>query len=88
MHSQIARAGRTRIFFGMEQGKLEENATSLLNQRRIRSEDDLFIQEYVIGVPTYLQFLFPLNRRIEFLGADIRYESDIDGIGRIPAKQQ
>ena len=69
--------------------ELEENATSLLNQRRIRSEDDLFIQEYVIGVPTYLQFFYsPLNRRIEFLGADIRYESDIDGIGRIPAKQQ
>ena len=54
-------ARRTRIFFGMEQGKLEENATSLLNQRRIRSEDDLFIQEYVIGVPTYLQFFIPLK---------------------------
>ena len=82
-------AGGRGYFLAWNKESFEENATSLLNQRRIRSEDDLFIQEYVIGVPTYLQFFYsPLNRRIEFLGADIRYESDIDGIGRIPAKQQ
>ena len=82
-------AGGRGYFLAWNKESFEENATSLLNQRRIRSEDDLFIQEYVIGVPTYLQFFYsPLNRQIEFLGADIRYESDIDSIGRIPAKQQ
>jgi 5-formaminoimidazole-4-carboxamide-1-(beta)-D-ribofuranosyl 5'-monophosphate synthetase len=82
-------AGGRGYFLAWNKESFEENATSLLNQRRIRSEDDLFIQEYVIGVPTYLQFFYsPLNRQIEFLGADIRYESEIDSIGRIPAKQQ
>jgi 5-formaminoimidazole-4-carboxamide-1-(beta)-D-ribofuranosyl 5'-monophosphate synthetase len=42
-----------------------------------------------MGVPTYLQFFYsPVNKEVEFLGADIRYESDVDSIGRIPARQQ
>ena len=82
-------AGGRGYFLAWNKETFEENARSLLNQRRIRSEDDLFIQEYIIGVPTYLQFFYsPINRQIEFLGADIRYESDIDSIGRIPARQQ
>lgn len=82
-------AGGRGYFLAWNKESFEENATLLLNQGRIRSEGDLFIQEYIIGVPTYLQFFYsPLNRQIEFLGADIRYESDIDSIGRIPARQQ
>jgi 5-formaminoimidazole-4-carboxamide-1-(beta)-D-ribofuranosyl 5'-monophosphate synthetase len=82
-------AGGRGYFLAWNKESFEENARSLMNQRRIRSEDDLFIQEYIIGVPTYLQFFnSPIDRQIEFLGADIRYESDIDSIGRIPAKQQ
>lgn len=82
-------AGGRGYFLAWSKETFEENARSLLNQRRIRSEDDLFIQEYIIGVPTYLQFFYsPIRRQIEFLGADIRYESDIDSIGRIPARQQ
>jgi 5-formaminoimidazole-4-carboxamide-1-(beta)-D-ribofuranosyl 5'-monophosphate synthetase len=82
-------AGGRGYFLAWNKETFEENARSLLNQRRIKSEDDLFIQEYIIGVPTYLQFFYsPINRQIEFLGADIRYESDIDSIGRIPARQQ
>jgi 5-formaminoimidazole-4-carboxamide-1-(beta)-D-ribofuranosyl 5'-monophosphate synthetase len=82
-------AGGRGYFLAWNKESFEENAKLLLNQGRIRSEDDLFIQEYIIGVPTYLQFFYsPLDRQIEFLGADIRYESDIDSIGRIPARQQ
>jgi 5-formaminoimidazole-4-carboxamide-1-(beta)-D-ribofuranosyl 5'-monophosphate synthetase len=82
-------AGGRGYFLAWNKETFEENARSLLDQGRIRSEDDLFIQEYIIGVPTYLQFFYsPINRQIEFLGADIRYESDIDSIGRIPARQQ
>jgi 5-formaminoimidazole-4-carboxamide-1-(beta)-D-ribofuranosyl 5'-monophosphate synthetase len=82
-------AGGRGYFLAGSKESFEDNARLLLNQKRISSENDLFIQEYVIGVPTYLQFFYsPLSKQIEFLGADIRYESDIDGIGRIPAKQQ
>jgi 5-formaminoimidazole-4-carboxamide-1-(beta)-D-ribofuranosyl 5'-monophosphate synthetase len=82
-------AGGRGYFLAWNKESFEENAGLLLNQGRIRSEEDLFIQEYVVGVPTYLQFFYsPISNQIEFLGADIRYESDIDSIGRIPARQQ
>ncbi|HKI06813.1 MAG TPA: formate--phosphoribosylaminoimidazolecarboxamide ligase [Nitrososphaeraceae archaeon] len=82
-------AGGRGYFLAWDKKSFEENAESLLNQRRIKGEDELFIQEYVVGVPTYLQFFYsPVNKQVEFLGADIRYESIIDSIGRIPARQQ
>ena len=50
---------------------------------------ELYIQEYVTGVPAYLQYFYsPLTNEIELMGVDRRYESDIDGLGRIPSKQQ
>ena len=50
---------------------------------------DVFIQEYVLGVSAYPHYFYsPLLGRTELLGIDRRYESDVDGLGRIPAKQQ
>ena len=49
----------------------------------------LYIQEYVKGVPVFLHFFYsPISGDIEFMGVDRRYESDIDGISRIPSKHQ
>jgi 5-formaminoimidazole-4-carboxamide-1-(beta)-D-ribofuranosyl 5'-monophosphate synthetase len=40
-------------------------------------------------VPVYLQYFYsPVTDSLELLGIDRRYESDIDGLGRIPARQQ
>lgn len=50
---------------------------------------ELFIQEYVIGVTIYPHFFYsPLNDELELLGIDRRYETNVDAIGRLPAKQQ
>ncbi len=47
------------------------------------------IQEYIVGVPVYLQFFYSrLNKEIELMGIDRRYESNVDGIGRLPASFQ
>ncbi|RLI93663.1 MAG: 5-formaminoimidazole-4-carboxamide-1-(beta)-D-ribofuranosyl 5'-monophosphate synthetase, partial [Candidatus Altiarchaeales archaeon] len=44
------------------------------------------IQEYVIGTRFYPHFFYSaLDDRVELLGMDIRYESNVDGISRIPA---
>ena len=49
----------------------------------------VFIQEYVVGVPAYLHYFYsPLHRRLEFLGAEKRYETTVDGIGRVPSSLQ
>lgn len=51
--------------------------------------DKFIIQEYVMGVPVYLQFFYSnLSGNIELLGIDRRYESNVDGIGRLPAHFQ
>ncbi len=51
----------------------------------IKSIDEALIQEYVIGVPMYFHYFYsPIFRRVEILGIDIRYESNIDGLRRAP----
>lgn len=45
----------------------------------------LIIQEYIFGTPMYFHYFYsPLLDRLELLGADIRYESEVDGIKRYP----
>lgn len=82
-------AGGKGYFLAWNRESFEEGARRLVEQRAIRSEEDLYIQEFVRGVTVYLQYFYsPLSGELELLGIDRRYESDIDGIGRIPAKQQ
>jgi 5-formaminoimidazole-4-carboxamide-1-(beta)-D-ribofuranosyl 5'-monophosphate synthetase len=62
---------------------------NLLRRGTIKGMEDIYLQEYIVGVPVYLQFFYsPLSREVELLGIDRRYESDVDAIGRIPAMQQ
>ena len=82
-------AGGRGYFLAWNKETFEEGARTLANQKKINSEDDLYIQEYVMGVPAYLQYFYsPITKNIELMGVDRRYESDIDGIGRIPFRQQ
>ncbi|MCX8169690.1 MAG: DUF1297 domain-containing protein, partial [Candidatus Methanomethyliaceae archaeon] len=44
---------------------------------------------YIIGVTLYPHFFYsPIFKRLELLGCDRRYETNIDAIGRISAKDQ
>jgi 5-formaminoimidazole-4-carboxamide-1-(beta)-D-ribofuranosyl 5'-monophosphate synthetase len=82
-------AGGRGYYLAWNRESFEEGAKRLTEQGAIRSEMDLYIQEFIRGVPVYLQYFYsPLKRELELLGIDRRYESDIDGVGRIPAKQQ
>ena len=58
-------------------------------KRRIGSAKDYTIQEYVIGIPVYIHYFYSVIRNeLELMGFDRRYESNVDGIARIPASQQ
>jgi 5-formaminoimidazole-4-carboxamide-1-(beta)-D-ribofuranosyl 5'-monophosphate synthetase len=82
-------AGGRGYFLVWNKDTFEEGAKKLIKQKMIKSEYDLYIQEYVIGVPIYLQFFYsPITNGLELMGVDRRYESDVDSIGRIPANQQ
>ena len=82
-------AGGRGYFLASDRQTFEEGARKLIEQKAITDEDELYIQEYVMGVPAYLQYFYsPITDELQLLGVDRRYESDIDGIGRIPSKQQ
>lgn len=47
------------------------------------------IQEYIIGVPMYFHFFYsPLREELELLSIDRRYETNVDGLGRITGADQ
>ena len=51
----------------------------------IGSEDEAIVQEYVVGVPAYYHYYYsPLHHRLILTGVDIRYESNVDGLRRLP----
>jgi 5-formaminoimidazole-4-carboxamide-1-(beta)-D-ribofuranosyl 5'-monophosphate synthetase len=82
-------AGGRGYYLAWNRQSFEEGARKLIDQKAIGSENDLYIQEFIRGIPVYLQYFYsPVTGELELLGIDRRYESDIDGIGRIPAKHQ
>lgn len=82
-------AGGKGYFLAWDEQSFDEGCRKLIEKKVIKTENELYIQEYVIGVPIFLQFFYsPLKNEVELLGIDRRYESDIDGIGRIPSQVQ
>jgi 5-formaminoimidazole-4-carboxamide-1-(beta)-D-ribofuranosyl 5'-monophosphate synthetase len=82
-------AGGRGYFLAWNKKSFEEGCRKLVNLGTISSENDVYIQEYVQGVPVFLHYFYsPISGEVEFMGVDRRYESDVDGIGRIPSKEQ
>jgi len=82
-------AGGKGYFLAWDKESFMTQYNRLLSKGIVKSTDDLYIQEYVLGVPVYLQYFYsPLSKEVELLGIDRRYESNVDAIGRIPALQQ
>lgn len=47
------------------------------------------IQEYIVGAPIYIHYFYSsLTGELEIMGFDKRYESNVDSVGRIGAKDQ
>lgn len=85
-----AKGGRG-YFIASNEEAYYQKANEMLRKGLITKKDleEPQIQEYIIGAPIYLHYFYsPLNQQLEFMGADRRYESSIDGVSRIPAKDQ
>ena len=79
-------AGGKGYFLAWDEKSFDERCQNLIEQKLIKTENELYIQEFIVGVPIFLQFFYsPLSNNVELLGIDRRYETDIDGIGRIPS---
>ena len=69
----------------------KEKVEEMVRRGHLRSEDveRIYLQEYILGVNAYFQYFHSiLLDDVELLGMDKRYESAVDGIGRIPAAEQ
>ena len=77
--------GGKGYFVARNKSELKEGLNKLLSSKIIKSVDEVIIQEYVIGVPMYFQFFYsPILNRLEITGIDIRYETNVDGLKRLP----
>ncbi|MGI0102183.1 MAG: DUF1297 domain-containing protein [Nitrosotalea sp.] len=82
-------AGGKGYFLTTSEKDYKRKRDKLVDQGLIKGDSDLYLQEYAFGVSAYLQYFYsPVSDSLEFFGVDRRYESDIDGLGRIPAPQQ
>ena len=66
-------------------------AGDMIRKGFMKADDlaNIHLQEYVFGVTIYPSyFRSVLQNEVELLCMDRRYESTIDGLGRIPAKEQ
>jgi 5-formaminoimidazole-4-carboxamide-1-(beta)-D-ribofuranosyl 5'-monophosphate synthetase len=69
----------------------QKKARDMVKRGHLLKKDleNIHFQEYVVGVNVYpLYFHSPLNKEVELLGMDRRYESSVDSIGKIPASEQ
>jgi len=82
-------AGGKGYFLATSESEYNKKREKLIEQGIINANEDLYIQEYSAGVLAYLQYFYsPLKEELEFFGIDKRHESDIEGLGRIPASVQ
>ena len=82
-------AGGKGYFLATSESEYNKKREKLIEKGVINADEDLYIQEYSAGVLAYLQYFYsPLKEELEFFGIDKRHESDIEGLGRIPASVQ
>ena len=85
-----ARGGRG-YFVASTPEEFHQKIDGMLKRKWISEEDvtNAHIEEYVSGCNYCIHYFYSaLNNEVELLGMDSRYESNIDGLTRIPAKDQ
>lgn len=50
-------------------------------------KEKYIIQQYMVGTPVYLQYFYSkIEKKLELMGIDRRYETNVDSLSRIPYK--
>src|SRR3989338_212333 len=80
-------------FHGAKGGKgyfLAKNEKDFKQKIKAHKEEEKYvIQEYIVGVPMFIHYFYsPLTDELEIMGFDKRYESNVDSLGRISARDQ
>lgn len=79
-------------FYGAAGGKgyfLAKTAEEFYEKIKPHKDKKYIIQQYIVGAPLYVHYFYsPLNDELEVMSMDKRYETNVDSIGRISAKDQ
>ena len=80
-------------FHGARGGKgyfLAKNEKDFKQKIKLHPGDrDYVIQEYIVGVPMFMHYFYStLTDELEIMGFDKRYESNVDSLGRVSARDQ
>ena len=70
--------------------EFESKISDLLEEEKISKKDaqEVQIQEYIVGVTMYPHYFYSIiYDRVEMLGIDRRYETNVDALGRISQEQ-
>ncbi len=75
-----------KYFFVAKSGEeVRKRLKEYIERGIVANLGDVLVQKYIIGVPMYFHYFYsPLMNRVEILGIDIRYETNIDGLRRLP----
>ncbi len=79
-------------FYGAGGGKgyfLAKTAEEFYEKIKPHKDKRYIIQQYIVGAPLYVHYFYsPLTGELEVMSMDKRYETNVDSIGRISAKDQ
>lgn len=79
------------FFFAKNFSEYKTRSQHLIGVGKIKKDDleNAIIEEYLIGAQINFNFFFsPFSDKLELLGTDVRRQTNIDGLIRIPANQQ
>ena len=89
--SEACRGYERAFFFASSYEDYMKKSDELLG-RGIFTEESLetaVIEEYVIGAQVNFNFFYsPIDEELELMGTDMRRQTNLDGLLRLPAKQQ
>jgi 5-formaminoimidazole-4-carboxamide-1-(beta)-D-ribofuranosyl 5'-monophosphate synthetase len=88
---EAARIYERAFFFATDNASYQKKSEELIASGRITKAGlkNAIIEEYLIGAQINFNFFYsPLTESLELLGTDIRRQTNIDGLLRMPAAQQ
>jgi len=88
---EAARGYERAFFFARNLSEFKKKADKFIKEGRIRETDlkDAVIEEYLLGPQVNFNFFYSsLTDKLELLGTDLRRQTNIDGLTRLPADQQ
>jgi len=89
--AEAARSFERAFFFAANAKDYRSRATQLIAEGKItrKALDAAVIEEFIVGAQVNFNYFYsPLDKRLELLGTDMRRQTNLDGLLRLPAPQQ